>query len=223
MLKCEKCGNEYKNERSFSGHKAHCGKQKKRCPICGRLVSSSGYGAHVKTHERDTICPVCKKPVFGGGCKRFCSSSCAATYNNKGVRRHGKAPQPCLFCGKPQKKGASKFCSSACQHKFDKAERVKKVLATGNALSGWSSVRPIKNFLLEHLGEFCSICGRTEWEGQKIPLVMDHVDGNAENWSLINLRLVCGNCDMLLSTYKGKNKGKGRLSRKERYRQGKSY
>ena len=59
--------------------------------------------------------------------------------------------------------------------------------------------------------------------GQPIPLVLDHMDGNSENNSLDNFRLVCGNCDMLLPTYKGKNAGNGRYSRRQRYAQGKSY
>ena len=50
------------------------------------------------------------------------------------------------------------------------------------------------------------ICGQTEWMGKPIPLVLDHIDGNSDNFKLTNLRLVCGNCDMQLPTYKSKNK-----------------
>jgi len=53
--------------------------------------------------------------------------------------------------------------------------------------------------------------------------VMDHIDGNADNNSLDNFRLVCGNCDMQLPTYKNKNKGNGRAWRRKRYAEGKSY
>jgi len=63
-------------------------------------------------------------------------------------------------------------------------------------------------------GHQCEICGLTEWQGQPAPLVMDHIDGHADNNLLTNLRLVCGNCDMQLPTYKAKNKGNGRLWRK---------
>lgn len=42
--------------------------------------------------------------------------------------------------------------------------------------------------------------------GKEVPLVVDHIDGNAENCSVTNFRLVCGNCDMQLPTYKNKNK-----------------
>jgi len=45
---------------------------------------------------------------------------------------------------------------------------------------------------------------------QPVPLVLDHIDGHFENNNEENLRLVCGNCDMQLSTYKSKNIGNGR-------------
>jgi len=46
--------------------------------------------------------------------------------------------------------------------------------------------------------------------GEIISLILDHINGNSEDWSVQNVRLVCGNCDMQLPTYKGRNKGKGR-------------
>lgn len=45
------------------------------------------------------------------------------------------------------------------------------------------------------------------------PLVLDHIDGNASNWNENNLRLVCGNCDMQLPTYKSKNRNSARKKR----------
>ena len=52
---------------------------------------------------------------------------------------------------------------------------------------------------------------------------MDHIDGNSDNNILSNLRLVCGNCDMQLPTYKSKNKGNGRYYRRLRYKNKKSF
>lgn len=37
---------------------------------------------------------------------------------------------------------------------------------------------------------------------------MDHIDGNSDNWFYNNLRLICRNCDGLLSTFAGRNVGK---------------
>jgi len=81
----------------------------------------------------------------------------------------------------------------------------------------------MKKFLLEDRGNICENCGNHEWCGKNIPLDMDHEDGNPENWSLQNLRLLCPNCHAQTPTYKGANRGNGRFSRRERYQEGKSF
>jgi hypothetical protein len=53
--------------------------------------------------------------------------------------------------------------------------------------------------------------------GKPIPLIVDHIDGNPLNHKVDNFRLVCGNCDMQLDTYKAKNYGKGRKYRRALY------
>lgn len=93
--------------------------------------------------------------------------------------------------------------------------------ATGTTL-GFGD-RAIKRFVRERDGDVGAICGGTQWRGEPIPLVLDHIDGDSENRSLANLRLVCGNCDMQLPTYKSKNRGKGRAWRRGRYAEGKTY
>lgn len=50
--------------------------------------------------------------------------------------------------------------------------------------------------------------------GNPIPLVLDHINGKSSDNNLENLRLVCGNCDMQLPTYKSKNKNSERRKRK---------
>ena len=71
-----------------------------------------------------------------------------------------------------------------------------------------------KRYLLEKRGHQCEICKIDKWMSQKIPLILDHISGNSSDNKLTNLRLVCGNCDMQLPTYKSKNKGHGRLYNK---------
>jgi 5-methylcytosine-specific restriction endonuclease McrA len=68
-------------------------------------------------------------------------------------------------------------------------------------------------YLISKHGHSCMICGLTEWRGVQIPLVADHIDGNSENNNLDNFRIICNNCDAILLTFKGKNRGKGRKSR----------
>ncbi|MCW2921142.1 MAG: endonuclease [Thermoleophilia bacterium] len=81
----------------------------------------------------------------------------------------------------------------------------------------------MRRYLLQKRGTRCEICGRDEWYGQPMPVIMDHIDGHAENNDLDNLRMICPNCDALLPTHKARNKGNGRHSRMERYRSGQSF
>jgi len=130
-----------------------------------------------------------------------------------------KEIRSCLNCLKPVIE-PKKFCNSKCCGQYVKKETFKNI--KNNNLENISDPR-VKEFLIKKYGVKCQICNTSEWLGRPIPLVLDHIDGDHENRDIKNYRLVCGNCDMLLPTYKGKNKGHGRFSRRERYKQGKSY
>jgi len=56
-----------------------------------------------------------------------------------------------------------------------------------------------------------------------MPLILDHINGNSDDNVLLNLRVICNNCDALTDHYKGKNVGNGRAKRRQRYKDGKSY
>ena len=58
---------------------------------------------------------------------------------------------------------------------------------------------------------------------KKIPIELEHIDGNSENNNLSNLKLLCPNCHSLTSTYRFLNVGNGRYKRKQRYHDGKSF
>lgn len=51
---------------------------------------------------------------------KFCSKSCSAKFNNKGVRRHGQGPGLCKVCNKPNKDSNRLFCSKECTAVYKK-------------------------------------------------------------------------------------------------------
>jgi Zn finger protein HypA/HybF involved in hydrogenase expression len=50
----------------------------------------------------------------------------------------------------------------------------------------------------------CSECGITRWNGKKISLELDHIDGNSHNHQLSNLRIICPNCHSQTETFRFK-------------------
>jgi len=73
--------------------------------------------------------------------------------------------------------------------------------------------RLVRLYLINKHGNKCMMCGLSEWMNIQLPLVCDHIDGNSENNELNNFRVICNNCDSILPTFKGKNRGKGRKKR----------
>lgn len=127
----------------------------------------------------------------------------------------------CLCC-KGRLVCGFKYCSNKCQKEYEWQLRKKEIEIT-KVFKKTFNGKDAKHYLREEKGEKCSICLLEEWMGKPIPLVLDHIDGNSDNWALENVRLVCGNCDMQLDTYKNKNRGKGRFWRRKRYHSKMSY
>lgn len=126
----------------------------------------------------------------------------------------------CLNCTKKIKNNR-KYCSIQCQQAF--IWQQKKIQFEHDGF--WVGVnhesviaRIMKKYLLEKNGNKCEICKTEQWMGKNVPLVIDHIDGNSNNALLENFRLVCGNCDMQLPTYKSKNNGNGRKWRRDKYK-----
>lgn len=73
--------------------------------------------------------------------------------------------------------------------------------------SYYSSYHLNKRLLKEGLKEHkCERCGRTEWEGQPIPLELHHINGDNTDNRLENLQMLCPNCHALTDNFRAKNK-----------------
>jgi hypothetical protein len=52
----------------------------------------------------------------------------------------------------------------------------------------------------------CELCGQDElWHGRRMSLILDHINGVADDNQLANLRIVCPNCNATLDTHCGRN------------------
>lgn len=174
-------------------------KQKKNIRIC-------------EYNKKPKLCETCKKAlIFKKRKNRFCSKTCAAVKNNhlRPKRIKKKITTFCLSCNKILNKKQEKYCSMKCiqEHKFLTVAIPKVENGKQNDRKG------LRKYLIKTRGYKCELCNGTTWMNNKIPLEIDHVDGNASNNYPSNIRLLCPNCHALQPTSKGKNRGKGRKSR----------
>lgn len=187
--------------------------------ICKRqkLERIAAYGQDPK------ICQQCQQAIpYESRRNRFCCRSCAMSYNNRGVRRHGlPRAKFCIQCGADMSGHCGKrYCSRICCRAYLRAKKDREILADPNA----ANPRALRKLLIKFRGHRCESCNLTHWLDQPIPLEQDHINGDSSDNSPENLRLICPNCHALTPTYKGRNpRGSGRAKRRERYRQGKSY
>ena len=124
----------------------------------------------------------------------------------------------CANCGNLTR--SKIYCSKVCGGQGRFFSRVFETIESGELPN--HSITAKNQLKLFH-GNICKICGISKWLGKEIMLILDHIDGNATNWKIENLRLICSNCDAQLPTYKNKNAGNGRFKRMERYNQGLSF
>lgn len=91
---------------------------------------------------------------------------------------------------------------------FDPNRGIKKdlseVLVENSEYDNTSSLK--SRLLNEGLKEYkCERCGRTEWEGEPIPLQLHHINGVRSDNRIENLQLLCPNCHALTDNYCGRN------------------
>lgn len=173
------------------------------CPECEGVFEKNEYSDGVRKQRR-----------------KFCSRSCSISHSNKN-RKKKKELKQCLNCDNKCKNHESKYCCQNCQFEHQKKVLIENVKSGKVKLSSFL----IKKALIIINGEKCMKCGWNERNEKtnKIPIELNHKDGNSENNSIENTELLCPNCHSLTPNYKALNKGKGRYKRKQRKAEGKSY
>lgn len=131
------------------------------------------------------------------GEKKFCSRKCAnsRTFSEESRKKKSKAlkGKPNPFSIKDKDAWAAKIKETALQ----------KYLATPFEELGIENKR---RRVFEEQNFCCLKCGISEWQGKKIPLELEHKDGNNQNNERSNLEGLCPNCHSITETWRGKNK-----------------
>ncbi len=134
---------------------------------------------------------------------KYCNHSCSATCTNQKRSQTRK----CLHCDNPTKN--EKFCCYKCLAAFHSNEWKQKWLS--------NEIRPSNRFigreLLKIRGSKCELCGiENRWNDKPLTLQVDHINGNAGDSRIENVRLICPNCHSQTQFYGSKNRGRGRQS-----------
>jgi len=130
----------------------------------------------------------------------------------------------CARCNKEiEHNGDNKYCSMECVHKHHYELFIKEWL-DGNidgGIKGGSVSTIIRRWFFEKNNSKCEKCGWSKVNPvtKKIPLTINHKDGNSLNNRPKNIELICPNCHSLTPNYGSLNKGKGREKRLQKIRE----
>lgn len=110
-----------------------------------------------------------------------------------------------------------KFCSNKCQQQLKNKNLIESwIQGTWDGLKkGLIISNVVRDYLIKSSNNKCSLCGWGEKNliTNKVPLEIDHIDGNCENSKPENLRVLCPNCHSLTPTFRALNRGKGNKTR----------
>ena len=178
----------------------------------GRYLPFTDAERRESEERKKRQCPICFEMFLPHESRqKFCSHSCAATFNNlnrtTGGGRHNTR---CPRCNQKCKNRKQTYCSKKCRS----LHLLEKWLDGENPVKGWGQVpEVIRQYLLEEVSYSCSKCGWNKIHPVtgSVPLEINHIDGDSQNNTKSNLEVLCPNCHSLTPTFRNLNpKGKGR-------------
>lgn len=106
------------------------------------------------------------------------------------------------------------YCSNTCKTSAYRKSIIDAFYA--GTLEPSPFLNPIlRRHLLQRFEERCQRCGWNEKNAfsGKVPVEVEHIDGDWQNISPENLTVLCPNCHSLTKTFRGLNRGHGRPGR----------
>lgn len=160
-------------------------------------------------------CKVCEKQHNN---RVYCSIRCS-NIDRAGRSKRRTIDRMCAYCRRNEitTRGA-KYCSQSCAGEYANRQRVEGWLSgTDLYTSPYAIPSFIRNFLMAEADNKCVECGWSKVHSVtgRVPLQVDHIDGDCTNNLRENLRVLCPNCHSLTINYGSLNKG--RSTRKYRY------
>lgn len=186
MPQCRHCLTDFP-DRVHAGGRTWNLRSRKFCPSCSPLGSRNTRGDLV-THPQK-LCPSCGKGIAAKRAS-YCNNTCLADhqYTTYIIRWKQGLETGMNRIGEPHRNGSSRN------------------LGISNH---------IRRYLFEKFNSSCSECSwsRVNPTSGRIPLTIEHKDGNFLNTTEDNLELLCPCCHSLTPTYGALNRGKGRRVR----------
>ena len=125
----------------------------------------------------------------------------------------------CRYCNKELHDRHLIYCSITCQHQYQYEQYISNWKA--GKVSGLKGKYAVSGHIVRYLREkYDNKCSRCGWDRvnpitNKVPVEVEHIDGNYLNNSEDNLDLICPNCHSLTPTYRALNMGNGRKDRQK--------